>query len=126
MPPTAFQLALSLLLTSPGEWSAALHSVLLNVLRGSAGALGGNPQQEPEAGSAQSAAEPVSTSSGSIPADLAAAFSQLDEAARLQHFGPMLKLVALVNNLQSLKGSGASWPENLRVRCETHASTGPA
>ena len=125
MPRTAFQLALSLLLTSPGDWSAALRSVLLNVLRGSASALGGNAQQEPEAGSAWSAAQPVGTSSGATPADLVAALSQLDEAARLQHFGPMLRLAALVNRLQSLKGSGASWHENLRVRCESGASTGP-
>ena len=124
-PRTAFQLALSLLLTSPGEWSAALRSVLLNVLRGSADALGGNSQQEPEAGSAQSAAEPEGTSSGATPANLVAAFSQLDEAARLQQLGPMLKLAALVNRLQSLKGSGASWHETLRVRCGNHASTVP-
>ena len=117
LPRTAFQLALSLLLTSPGEWSASLRSVLLNVLRGSACALGDNSQQEPEAGLAES----VGTSSGGTSANLVAAFGQLDEAARLQLFGPMLKLGALVNRLQSLKGSGANWHENLRVRCETHA-----
>ena len=125
-PQTAFQLALSLLLTSPGEWSAALRSVLLNVLRGSACALGGSPQQEPEPGLAQGVAEPVGTSSAATPANLVAAFGQLDEAARLQHFGPMLKLAALVNRLQRLKGSGANWHEDLRVRCENHASAGPA
>ena len=125
MPRTAFQLALSLLLTSLVEWSAALRSVVLNVLRTGACALGSNPQQEPESGSAQSAADPVGTSSGGTSVDLVAAFDQLDEAARLQHFGPMLRLGAMVNRLQSLKCSGANWHQNLRVRCEPMQSTGP-
>lgn len=124
LPRTAFQLALSLLLTSPEEWSAALRSVLLNVMRGSACALASNPQQEPEAGPAQSATDPVGTSSSATRVNLVAAFGQLDEAARLQHFGPMLKLGALVNRLQGLKGSGANWHENLRVRCEPMQSNG--